>query len=77
MVRVTIKNEESREDAVILVKHEGPEVRDVRELSGGQATTFNVGDRDGIEIVERTKPVTEMDGGSPPAADGGEKTPAA
>jgi hypothetical protein len=77
MVRVTVKNEETREDAVILVKHEGPKVRDVRELSGGQATTFIVGDRDGIEIIERTKSVTELDGGSPPAPDSGEKTPAA
>jgi hypothetical protein len=30
----------------------------------------------GIEIIERTKSLTEIEGGSPPPADGGEKTPA-
>jgi hypothetical protein len=76
MVRVTVKNEEIRE-GVILVKHEGEGVRQVQELDPQQATTFNLTAGQTIEIIERTKSLTEIEGGSPPAADGGEKAPAA
>ena len=77
MVKVTIKNEETREGAVILVKHEGKDVREVHELDRQQATTFHLSEGQSIEIIERTKPLTEIEGGSQPAADSGEKAPAA
>lgn len=74
MVRITIKNEETRENAVILVKHEGNGVREVQELDRQQATTFHLSEGQTIEIIERTKSLTEIEGGPIASADGDQKS---
>lgn len=67
MVRVTIKNDSCRENAVVIVKHEGNGTRVVHELSDGQATSFDISEGETIECIERTQSLTQMEDSSPVA----------